>query len=143
MKRYYKLSAVHILTAIVCFVILSLNTSACQAANWQWCWSTDTETVEIDTSSVHYSNFSYVGRNLVFWFRYINLDKSSTTGQAAARNKDGIDQIAFITAVGYDKDGKTIFSEDVSNDQYKFKYESIIPGSNGERIYNIAKKYAK
>ena len=143
MKRYYKLSTVHILAIIACFVILSLNTSSCQAANWQWCWSTDTETVEIDTSSVHYSNFSHVGRNLVFWFRYINLDKSSNTIQIAARNKDGINQIAYIAYVKYDKDGNIIFSEDLSNDQHKFKYESIIPGSNGERIYNIAKKYAK
>lgn len=65
MKRYYKLSAVHILTAIVCFVILSLNTSACQAANWQWCWSTDTETVEIDTSSVQRVNLQFTGQNVV------------------------------------------------------------------------------
>lgn len=51
MKRYFKLLTAHI-TAIVCFVVLSLNISSCHAANWEWVTSTDMVTIEIDTSSV-------------------------------------------------------------------------------------------
>ena len=65
MKRYYKLSTVHILAIIACFVILSLNTSSCQAANWEWVISTDTNTYEIDTSSVQRINLQFTGQNVV------------------------------------------------------------------------------
>ena len=142
MKRYYKLSAVHILTAIVCFVILSLNTSACQAANWEWVISTDEVTIEIDTTSVQKVNYTLAGPNIVCWFKYTNLDKSYSLHHEAFRVKNQNPESTIFETYTYNSDGR---NTDYAGhpEPYNFEYKSIIPGSLGEYLFYKAAVYAK
>ena len=142
MKRYYKLSAVYILTAIAYFVILSLNTSACQTANWEWVISTDTQTYEIDTSSVQWVDYKFTGKNVVCWFKVTNLDKSYSLFHEAFRVKNQNPESAIFEAYTYSSDGN-ITEHTGHTEPYEFEYSSIIPGSLGEYLFYKATEYAK
>ena len=142
MKRYYNLSIVHILTAIVCFVILSLNTSACQAAKWEWVTSTDEVTIEIDTTSVQKVNFTLAGLNVVCWYKFTKLDKSYALHHFAFRGKNRNLESAIFETYAYDSDGAYL---DYSGrtEPLGIEYRSVPPDSLGELLFLTAASHLK
>ena len=141
MEKNYGIGFIRLFIAMLMFAAVSLNLSDCQAAQWEWVLSTDTETVELDTSSVQRIAFPNAGNNVVCIIRVTAKDNSSVITKTALRIHNGNKESATMSCIIYDGNGNLI-GEDVSVDE-PYNYEVINPGSMGDTLYNKVMQYVE
>lgn len=143
MKINCKIPVTLILMAVFAVAIITLKTTACQAAQWEWIASTDKVTYEIDASDVKYVDYRFAGRNIVCWIKDTELDKSFSICQMAFRVKNGTKQFVILSGVQYDQNGHSVFNGTNVTEPLDYNYNNIPPDSVAEQWYIAARRYVK
>lgn len=142
MEKYCRLLIVQMCVAVVMFAMVSFNVSYCQAAQWEKVAESTEQTVEIDASTVEWVEYPELGRNIVCWYKYIENDKSSNVYHCAFRETNGTPEYAVFGKISFDSTGNQIDHQGTSTPDNSV-YRPVVPGSDGEQFFQIAKRYAK
>ena len=143
-------------TLLLVFVLIFSVTGVSSAANWQWITSTDDTTVSFDTTSiidksVKISNTEYINCIYSVWLK---CEFTDAKGEALAKDVNVEKAIALeLNEIEFDfknrgkriksthfyaKDGSLLVSMPIY--MVKNSFDSIIPGSGGEIIFNATFK---
>ncbi|ORU00686.1 hypothetical protein D081_0668 [Anaerovibrio sp. JC8] len=142
MEKLYRLLITQIFVTVIMFAAVSLNASQCQAAHWEQVASSSDIIVQIDASTVDWVEYPDLGRNIVCSYKFIETDKSYIIRHCAFREIGGKPEYAifeYTTFDGADNQREHKGNSTPTSDDYK----PIIPGSDGELFYEIAKMYVR